>query len=167
MRKETLFVSLVAACVLAMIGFGCVDTSPSNSGYGYPAGPSVEVFPGDGQVVARNAAVWVGVYPDDYRVTDFTLSEVYGSGLVRIPTDAYIDRDANEFLFCPNGQLSANTQYYVAMRVGGEDYGWYFRTGNSYDGDPSDCYYVTPRGEAGVRGLARQGTDGWDVYQVD
>jgi hypothetical protein len=113
----------------------------------------VDVFPRDGETVARNAAVWVAVDPSSVSVRDFALSEVYNGQYLPVAVDAYQGDYLGEYVFCPRQTLSAWTSYYAEARVGSETFGWYFDTDGSYDGDPLECYYVTGRGL--IRSAAR------------
>ena len=102
-------------------------------------------FPLDGEVVARNAAVWVDVQPHSARITDFGLYELAAGQTIPIVVSTYRDSDTNEYLFCPVNNLAPFTDYEVYMEINGTDvFIWDFRTDGSFDGSPNECYYISP-----------------------
>lgn len=118
-----------------------------------PGAPSLSVWPENGNTVARNASVFVGVTPSSADVTGFELREVQNGREYIVSVNAKKRTYANDWLFCPTGLLSSWSDYEVWLEVDGEwRYQWSFSTNSGIVGDAGDCYYVEPR-SAAVRTL--------------
>jgi hypothetical protein len=105
---------------------------------------TVRTFPRDGDVVERNAAVYLDVYPTEANVSGFTLSEVYNGSLIDVFCDETHAYGSRGYVYCPRQTLSAWTKYYAEVRVADRTYGWYFETNGDYNGNPIECYFDQP-----------------------
>ncbi len=138
MRRRLMVFCALCACLGAVAALaGCPLTSEVY----------INNFPLDGEIVSRNAAVWVDLNPHSARVTEFALYQLSGGQSILVPVRSYRDPDTNEYLFCPVNNLDPFSDYEVYLEVNGtEIFTWSFRTDASFDGSPDVCYYITPWG---------------------
>jgi len=135
----------VAGVVSLLIIAGCYGAYEVTGGGAGAA--KLRVWPENYQTVARNAAVWVEVRPSFAQVTSFTLYEVWDGRYYETACAASRREFSNEYLFCPDSNLSAYTRYIVELEVDYDThYRWQFDTSGSYAGSSGDCYYVEPYG---------------------
>lgn len=141
--SRALLVGLGLAGLLAAAGcYGAYEVTA-----GGPGAPRLRVWPENYDTVARNAAVWVEVRPSFARVTNFRLYEEWGGRYYEVPCAASRREFSNEYLFCPDTNLSPYTRYVVELEVDYDTrYRWQFDTSGGYYGPAGDCYYVEPYG---------------------
>jgi len=132
-----------------LLGVGCYGAYEVTGGGAGAA--RLQVWPENYDTVARNAAVWVEVRPSFAQVTSFRLYEVWDDRYYETPCATSRREFSNEYLFCPDSNLSPYTRYIVELEVDYDtQYRWQFDTSGGYAGSASDCYYVEPYGGQAV-----------------